>query len=79
MPPPSGLSLLCVPLTTPAQSLGLIYLDTRNPSTRFSNDDLHLLSGIAGLASIAIENARQFETLGSENQRLARNSSFSTT
>jgi len=70
MPPPSGLSLLCVPLTTPAQSLGLIYLDTRNPSTRFSNDDLCLLSGIAGLASIAIENARQFETLGSENQRL---------
>ena len=68
--PAPGLSLLCVPLATPTQSLGLIYLDTRNPSTRFSNDDLHLLSGIAGLASVAIENARQFESLGSENQRL---------
>jgi len=68
--PASGLSLLCVPLTTPTRSLGLIYLDTRNPATRFSNDDLQLLSAIAGLASVAIENARQFETLGSENQRL---------
>jgi len=68
--PASGLSLLCVPLTSPTQSLGLIYLDTRNPATRFSNDDLQLLSAIAGLASVAIENARQFESLGSENQRL---------
>lgn len=68
--PASGLSLLCVPLTTPTEALGLIYLDTRNPATRFSNDDLHLLSAIAGLASVAIENARQFERLGSENQRL---------
>ena len=66
----SGLSLLCVPLATPTQPLGLIYLDTRNPATRFSNDDLQLLSAIAGLASVAIENARQFERLGSENQRL---------
>jgi transcriptional regulator with GAF, ATPase, and Fis domain len=68
--PDAGLSLLCVPLATPAQPLGLIYLDTRNPATRFSNDDLQLLSAIAGLASVAIENARQFERLGSENQLL---------
>jgi transcriptional regulator with GAF, ATPase, and Fis domain len=68
--PATGLSLLCVPLATPTQSLGLIYLDTRNPATRFSNDDLQLLSAIAGLASVAIENARQFESLGSENLRL---------
>ena len=68
--PASGISLLCVPLATPAQALGLIYLDTRNPATRFSNDDLQLLSAIAGLASVAIENARQFEHLGSENLRL---------
>jgi transcriptional regulator with GAF, ATPase, and Fis domain len=68
--PAPGVSLLCVPLTSPTQSLGLIYLDTRNPATRFTNDDLQLLSAIAGLASVAIENARQFESLGSENQRL---------
>lgn len=68
--PATGLSLLCVPLTTPTLPLGLIYLDTRNPATRFCNDDLQLLSAIAGLASVAIENARQFERIGSENQRL---------
>ena len=65
-----GRSLICVPLTTPTQSLGLIYLDTRNPATRFSDDDLQLLSAIAGLASVAIQNARQFENLGNEYQRL---------
>src|SRR4029077_7164034 len=68
--PAPGVSLLCVPLTTPTISLGLIYLDTRNPATRFTNDDLQLLSAIAGLASVAIENAPKFESLGSENQRL---------
>jgi Nif-specific regulatory protein len=75
-PPESVISLLCVPLTTPSQSLGLIYLDTRNPTTRFSNDDLQLLSAIAGLASVAIENARQFERLGSENLRLRAEAQF---
>jgi transcriptional regulator with GAF, ATPase, and Fis domain len=68
--PAAGLSLLSVPLATPTQPLGLIYLDTRNPATRFSDDDLQLLSAIAGLASVAIENARQFERIGNENQQL---------
>jgi len=68
--PVLAVSLLCVPLATPAHCLGLIYLDTRNLDTRFSNDDLQLLSAVASLASVAIENARQFERLGSENLRL---------
>jgi Nif-specific regulatory protein len=66
----SGLSLLCVPLAVGDRVLGVIYLDTRNPSTKFTTYDLQLLSAIAGLAAVAIENARQFERLGSENQRL---------
>ena len=66
----NGIALLCVPLVASAQTLGLIYLDSRNPATRFTNDDLQLLTAIAGLASIAIVNAHQFERLGSENQRL---------
>ena len=72
----SGTSLLCVPLAASAETLGLIYLDTRNPATRFSNDDLQLLSAVAGLASVAIENARQFEHLGSENLRLRAEMQF---
>jgi transcriptional regulator with GAF, ATPase, and Fis domain len=72
----SGLCVLCVPLTSSAETLGLIYLETRNPATPFFNDDLQLLSAIAGLASVAVENARQFERLGSENQLLRAQMQF---
>jgi Nif-specific regulatory protein len=63
-------SLLCVPLSTAGQPFGVIYLDTSNAEAPFSEDDLQLLSAIAGIASIAIENARQFELIGSENRQL---------
>ena len=63
-------SLLCVPLSAGGPVLGVIYLDSSNPATAFSKDDLQLLAAVAGLAAIAIENARQFERLGVENQQL---------
>jgi transcriptional regulator with GAF, ATPase, and Fis domain len=63
-------SRLCVPLAVAGRAFGIIYLDSANPSAVFTNDDLQLLAAIAGLAAIAVENARQFERLGSENQRL---------
>jgi transcriptional regulator with GAF, ATPase, and Fis domain len=65
-----GHSLLCVPLIASGESLGVIYLHSDNQATSFTGDDLQLLAGIAGLAAIAIENARQFERLGVENQQL---------
>jgi transcriptional regulator with GAF, ATPase, and Fis domain len=67
-PHPLG-SILCVPLNAGGQVLGVIYLHSAN-SCAFSGDDLQLLAGIAGLAAIAMENARQFERLGVENQQL---------
>jgi two-component system, NtrC family, response regulator HydG len=67
---PPERSLLCVPLTVADRTLGVVYLDSANASAAFTKDDLQLLAAIAGLAAIAIENARQFERLGSENQRL---------
>ena len=63
-------SLLCVPVVVADRILGVIYLDSASPAAPFTKDDLQLLAAIAGLAAIAIENARQFERLGSENQRL---------
>jgi Nif-specific regulatory protein len=63
-------SILCVPLNAGGRILGVIYLHSSGPATVFSEDDLQLLGAIAGLAAIAIENARQFESLGVENQRL---------
>jgi two-component system, NtrC family, response regulator HydG len=63
-------SLLCVPLVNLDQVMGLIYLDTTNPEIRFGEDDLHLVTAIAGVAAMAIESAQQVEWLGRENRRL---------
>ena len=63
-------SLLCVPLLMPGQTLGVIYLDTDLPDNHFNEDHLHLVTAIAAIAAVAIQNARHFETLESENQRL---------
>ncbi len=67
---PAVHSLLCVPLVNLDQAIGLIYLDTTNPEIRFGEDDLHLVTAIAGIATMAVESARQVEWLGSENRRL---------
>jgi transcriptional regulator with GAF, ATPase, and Fis domain len=63
-------SLLCVPLVNMDQAIGLIYLDTTNPEIRFGEDDLHLVTAIAGIATMAVESARRVEWLGNENRRL---------
>lgn len=63
-------SVLCAPLMAGERCLGILYLDTTNPETRFTSDDLELVSAIAALAAMGIENARQFERLNQENQRL---------
>ena len=62
-------AFLCVPMMSSKKAIGLIYLESSN-TTSFTEDDFQLLAAIAGLAVIGIENARQFEHLGSENQRL---------
>jgi len=62
-------AFLCVPMMSSKKAIGLIYLESSN-TTSFTEDDFQLLAAIAGLAVIGIENARQFERLGSENQRL---------
>jgi Nif-specific regulatory protein len=72
----SAASVLCVPLVAAHSPIGIIYLESTNPSTPFTEDDLQLASAIAGLAAIAIENARQFESLGIENQQLRAQASL---
>jgi transcriptional regulator with GAF, ATPase, and Fis domain len=61
---------LCVPMLSNEKVIGLIYLESSTPTTALSEDDFQLLSAIAGLLVIGIENAHQLERLGSENQRL---------
>src|SRR5581483_11636295 len=52
------------------KSLGVIYLDSQQHRTRFEEDDLQLLTGIAGMAAVALENALYLDTLQQENLRL---------
>jgi Nif-specific regulatory protein len=63
-------SLLCVPLIMLGHTLGVIYLDTDVPDVRFDKDHLQLLTAIAAIAAVAIQNARHIETLETENRRL---------
>jgi len=63
-------TLLCVPLVSKERPIGLIYLESGSLSTALSEEDFRLLAAIASLGAIGIENARQFERLGTENQRL---------
>jgi transcriptional regulator with GAF, ATPase, and Fis domain len=68
---------LCVPMISNEKIAGLVYLESSSASTALSEDDFQLLSAIAGLLVMGIENARQLERLGSENQRLQAEVSLS--
>jgi Nif-specific regulatory protein len=63
-------SVLCVPLVLFDRKLGVLYLDSTQPRDQFNRDHLQLVTAIAGIAAVAIENARQFEWLETENERL---------
>lgn len=63
-------SLMCAPLIVFEKVSGVIYLDTSDPTVRFDEGHLQLLAGIAGIAAVALENARQMEWLEGENSRL---------
>ena len=63
-------SVLCVPLRVADKMLGTIYLDARSSACRFSEDHLQLLTAIAGIAAVALENARHLEWLQEERRRL---------
>ena len=63
-------SLMCVPLIVVDKLLGAIYLDTSDPIVLFDEAHLQLLAGIAGMAAVSLENARQIEWLEEENSRL---------
>jgi transcriptional regulator with GAF, ATPase, and Fis domain len=64
------LAFLCVPMVSKERVVGVIYLESNGEAKEFTREDLELLGAIAGLGVIGIENARQFERLNNENQRL---------
>jgi len=63
-------SLLAVPLQVYDRVTGVLYLATSSAAARFDEDHLRLLTAIAGMAAVAMENARHVEMLSEENRRL---------
>jgi Nif-specific regulatory protein len=63
-------SLLCVPLMLFDKVIGCIYLDTTSAAGRFDEEHLQLVTGIASISSVALDNARRVEWLEQENLRL---------
>ncbi|PWT82740.1 MAG: sigma-54-dependent Fis family transcriptional regulator [Acidobacteria bacterium] len=63
-------SVLCVPLMMHKRALGVIYLDTKDLATQIDRNHLQLVTAIAGIAAVAIQNARHIEWLEGENRRL---------
>ena len=63
-------SVMCVPLILHERTLGAVYLDTDEPAAKFDENHLQLVTAVAAISAVAIENARHIETLENENQRL---------
>ncbi len=63
-------SLLCVPLTVFQRVIGCIYLDSSSIGALLREEDLQLVTAIAGISAVALENARRLQWLEQENERL---------
>jgi Nif-specific regulatory protein len=63
-------SLLCVPLTVFQRVIGCIYVDSNSIGSRLNEEHLQLVTAIAGISAVALENARRLQWLEQENERL---------
>ena len=63
-------SLLCVPLSVFQRVIGCIYLDSNTFEARLTGEHLELVTAIAGISAVALDNARRLQWLEKENERL---------
>ena len=63
-------SVLCVPMTSDGDVFSAIYLDGRSPSEPFDQHHLEVMTAVAAVGSMALENVRYYESLREENRRL---------
>lgn len=61
-------SVMCVPLKSKEDIIGVIYVDNRVSKGYFSEDDLEFLVAFANQASLAIENAKLYENIREQEQ-----------
>lgn len=59
-------SLMCVPLLYQDEALGLLQIDTKDRTRKFTPEDLNLLTGIAGQAAVFLKNASLFQLVEKE-------------
>jgi transcriptional regulator with GAF, ATPase, and Fis domain len=62
--------IVVAPMLAFGRVLGAVYLDADDPGGRFTVDHLHLVMLVAGMAAIALDNARNLERLEGENRGL---------
>ena len=65
-------SVACLPIQTRGRTWGVLYLEHRSASGRFSGTDLSMLRAFADQAAIAIETADLFERIEAQKQDLQR-------
>jgi len=63
------LSAMCAPLWEEKKVIGLVYVDSRKSVLGFTNDNLKVLTSLANVAAVKIENTRLLET-AMENRRI---------
>ncbi len=63
-------AVLCVPLNLKSRVVGALYVDSCNPKVRFSQADVAFAEALANHAALALENARLFRRLMTENEQL---------
>ncbi|MBC7249017.1 MAG: GAF domain-containing sensor histidine kinase [Anaerolineae bacterium] len=63
-------SLIAVPMMTPTEKIGVIEVLNKRSGEQFNQQDLDLLSALAGQAAIAIVNARLYQELEDEKNRI---------
>ncbi|MBW2211749.1 MAG: sigma-54-dependent Fis family transcriptional regulator [Deltaproteobacteria bacterium] len=65
-------SIACLPIESRGRIWGVLYLEHRSASGRFSGTDLSLLRAYADQAAIAIETSHLFERVEAQKQELER-------
>ncbi|MFZ5895412.1 MAG: sigma 54-interacting transcriptional regulator [Myxococcota bacterium] len=65
-------SVLCVPILTPSERIGLLYVDSRVQRGRFGERERELLSALADQVAIAVSNARLHRELERQREELAQ-------
>ena len=64
------LSIICIPLKAHDVVRGALYLDSARTRGKFTSDSLQFLTVFGNLATIALDNAQEYERLRRENSRL---------